>query len=83
MDKIFSTRIDERIIYRISVLSRNLRLSKKAIIENAIRLYAEKNKDDTNILDQTFGVWKRKDTPEKLTEKSRKTFRDSMMRYQK
>ena len=67
------------------MISRNLRLSKKEIIENEIRMYAEKNedKDDTNILDQTFGVWKRKDTPEKLTEESRKTFRDSMMRYQK
>ncbi len=85
MDKIFSTRIDEGVISRISVLSRNLKLSKKAVVENAIRLYAEENedKDNTSVLDQTFGVWKREDTAEGLTEKSRKTFRDSMMRHQK
>ncbi len=50
-----------------------------------MRLYGEENedKDNASVLDQTFGVWKREDTAEGLTEKSRKTFRDSMVRHQK
>jgi hypothetical protein len=42
MDKIMSTRMDEAVIQHIGILAKKLGTSKKAILENAVRQYAEK-----------------------------------------
>ena len=42
MDKIMSTRIDEAVIRHIGMLAKKLGTSKKAVLENAVRYYAEK-----------------------------------------
>jgi predicted transcriptional regulator len=85
MDKIFSARVDESVIRRIGVLARQLGTTKKAIIEGAIRSYAEKIEKENNIdvLEQTLGAWHRTESPGKTIKKVRKTFRDSMQRHQK
>lgn len=85
MDKIFSARVDESVILRIGVLARQLKTTKKAIIEGAVRLYAEKIEKENNIdiLEQTLGAWNRTESHGKTLKKVRKAFRDSMERYQK
>ncbi|MEE9164665.1 MAG: hypothetical protein V3U15_00205 [Nitrospinota bacterium] len=85
MDKIFSSRIDESVIHRIDNLAKHLQTSKKNVIENAIQMYAQKIEKEGNIdvLEQTLGAWQRKESPGKTVEKSRKTFRNSISRYQK
>lgn len=84
MDKIFSARVDESVIRRIGGLARQLKTTKKAVIEGAIRLYAEKVEKENNldVLELTLGAWNRKESPDKTVRKARKAFRNSMNRYQ-
>ena len=85
MDKIFSARLDESIIRRIDVLSKQMNSSKKAVIERAILVYAEKFRKDNNqdIFQQTCGTWRRKESADKTVKRARKAFRKSMYRLQK
>jgi len=83
MDKIFSARVDEEIIQQITRMATQLKVSKKKIVEEAIRSYVKKieEKNQTNILHETFGTWQREETVEETVKKSRKTFSDSMKRH--
>jgi hypothetical protein len=59
MDKIMSTRMDEAVIRHIGMVAKKLGTSKKAILENAVRHYAEKieTEKDFDVLTDTFGIW--------------------------
>lgn len=83
MDKILSARLDEDVILQIDRLSRRLRVSKKKVIEDAVKLYVDKmeSKQKTDILKETFGAWSRDETPEETVRKSRTAFRQSMERH--
>lgn len=83
MDKIFSTRVDEAIIQRIGLLAKRLNTSKKAIIEQAITAYSEKMEEEHNIdvLEQTFGAWKREETLEETIDQTKTVFRESIQRH--
>lgn len=83
MDKIFSTRVDEAIIQRIGLLAKRLNTSKKAIIEQAITAYSEKMEEEHNIdvLEQTFGAWKREETLEETIDQTKRVFRESIQRH--
>ncbi|MBW1817809.1 MAG: hypothetical protein JRJ60_11715 [Deltaproteobacteria bacterium] len=61
MDKIMSTRMDEAVIQRIGILAKRLGMSKKAVLENAVRHYVEKIEAEQglDILSHTFGSWQR------------------------
>ena len=85
MDRILSARVDESIVQQIGVLAEELRISKKAVIENAICLYADKVECDKSVdpLDRTFGAWKRRETPETIVRSSRKVFAESMERHRR
>jgi len=85
MDKILSTRLDESIVHRISHLARELKTSKKQVIESAIRLLAEKVDDDqqTDVFKQTFASWEREDSVKQIISKGRKEFNKSMRRHVK
>jgi predicted transcriptional regulator len=82
MDKVLSARIDESVLRRIELLARELGTTKKAVIENAIRLYADRLETERQIdvLDRTWGAWQREETPEETVERSRFAFRRSMRR---
>ena len=84
MDRIFSTRVDESVVRQIGVLAQRLRKTKKAVIEDAVRLYAEKVERETNFdaLEQTLGAWRRAESPDSIVEEAREAFRRSMCRYQ-
>ena len=85
MDKIFSARLDESVVRRIGALAQQLETTKKAVIENAIQVYAEKieAENDFDVLEQTLGAWRRTQPPQKTVEEARQAFRRSMHRYQK
>ena len=85
MDKIFSARLDESIVRRISRLAQKLHTTKKAVIEAAILSYAEKSdlEKGADIWEETLGAWKRDESPEETVKQVRQAFRESMRRYQR
>ena len=85
MDKIFSARVDESVIRQIGALAQQLGTTKKAVVEGAIRLYAEKVEEGMgfDVLEQTLGAWHRTGSPEQTVKKARQAFRRSMHRHQK
>ena len=85
MDKIFSARVDEAVIRRVGSLARRLRTSKKRIIEDAVRTYADKidREEDADVFEQTSGAWRRKKSAGRIVDEARKTFRKSMKRHRK
>lgn len=82
MDKILSTRVDESIIQRISVLARQLGTTKKAVVEGAIRLYAAKvdEQENSDVFAETSGLWQRKESGDQIVSEARRAFRESMER---
>ena len=84
MDKILSARVDESVIRRIDLLARELHMTKKAVIESAIQVYAEQIEEENgfDVLEQTLGAWRRTEAPVETVEKARRAFRHSLHRYQ-
>jgi predicted DNA-binding protein len=85
MDKIFSTRVDEAVVRRISYLARRLSTSKKAVIERAISDLAERMEagDDDYEIVESFGAWRRDESAEKSRNEARKAFQSAMERHHK
>lgn len=85
MDKIMSTRMDEAVIQRIGLLAKKLGTSKKAIIENAVRNYAEKVEADqgVDVLAQTFGSWQRNESEAETVTSIKNAMRKSQERYKR
>jgi len=84
MDKILSTRVDESIIQRIGVLARQLGTTKKAVVEDAILLYAATVNEQENcgVFKRTSGVWKRDESGGQIISEARKIFQKAMERRQ-
>ncbi len=85
MDKILSARVDESVIQRLNLLARQLRKTKKAIIEGAILSYADQisSEQQIDVLDLTFGVWQRGETVDETVRKTRHAFQEALERRQK
>ncbi len=85
MDKVFSARIDESTLALIEVLSRRTGKSKKKILEEAIRDYESKvgEEDRVDILEHTFGAWKRPEAAKETVEKVRSAFSRSFERHRR
>ena len=85
MDRIFSARLDEGVVHRISALSHRLHLPKKKILERAVMLLSdrEEGKGAEDFLDETFGTWKRRESPAALVAGARDAFCKSMERHRK
>ena len=82
MDKILSARVDESIVRRIGSLAKHMRTTKKAVIEAAVRQYAEHVKSgEADVFDVTLGAWSRKETPGQTVAKVRKAFLRSVGRH--
>ncbi len=84
MDKIFSARVDESTVRRIGILAQRLNTTKKNIIESAIEVYASRIEEEysLDVLDLTFGAWRREESAPEVVDESRKAFRRSMIRHQ-
>ena len=85
MDKIMSTRMDEAVIRHIGMLAKKLGTSKKAVLENAIRYYAEKiaSEEGFDVLSHTFGGWKREESAAETVSTIKDTMRKSQERYRR
>ena len=83
MDKVLSTRIDEEIAQTLDGLAVTLRMSKKRIVEDAIRLYSEAVTEKPDPLEQSFGAWRRTEEPDELYRRIRGAFEDAMHRHQR
>jgi predicted transcriptional regulator len=85
MDKIMSARMDKAVIRRIGMLAKKLGTSKKAILENAVRHYAEKieAEQDFDVLTDTFGSWQRDDSAAETVQAIKDTMRKSQERYRR
>ena len=85
MDKVFSTRLDEKIINKINLLVKNKSITKKALIEKAVQDYMKKSgfNMEHNVIEQAFGAWDREETAEEVWRQSRKDFNRGFFRYSK
>lgn len=85
MDKIMSTRMDEAVIRYIGMLAKRLGTSKKAVLENAVRYYAEKIESEQgfDVLTQTFGSWQRDESAAETVRTIKETMRKSQERYKR
>ncbi len=82
MDKVFSARVDESVIGCINGLARQLHSTKKQVIERAVELFARQvnTEHNTDVLEQSFGAWKRGESAQEIVEEARTTFRRSLER---
>ena len=85
MDKIMSTRMDEAIIQHIGMLAKKLGTSKKAVLENAVRHYAEKIEAEQgfDILTDTLGSWRRDESASRTVKSIKDTMRKAQERYRR
>ena len=83
MDKVFSTRLDESIICQIDQFVKDKPISKKALIEAALKKYFEENQAASikkDIIRESCGSWKRDEAAEDTWQKSREEFNKSYER---
>lgn len=85
MDRILSARVDESVAERLTGLARQMRVSKKSILERAIALFAAQVESEghADVLDQTFGAWHRKESADQTVRRARGAFRQSMQRHRR
>jgi len=83
MTKVFSTRLDEATIDDLDRLSKRLRLSKKQLLAEAIRLRAGEADalERSDVWAQTCGAWQRRETPRRTIRKIRQAFEASVTRH--
>jgi len=84
MDKIFSTRVAESTIHKIAKISSELKITKKALIEEVIALFIQKRQEgkEVDALKKTLGAWRRSENPGDTVKKGREAFNKSMQRHQ-
>jgi len=85
MDRIFSARINDAIYKQINDLSSKMHTSKKSVIEKAIGLLGQRyeQEKETNVFDETCGIWKRNEAPKETVAQVRAVFRESVKRHQR
>ena len=85
MDKIMSTRMDDAVIRHIGMLAKRLGTSKKAVLENAVRHYAEKidAEHGIDVFSYTFGSWQRDESAAETVKSVKGTMRQSQERYKR
>jgi len=83
MQKVMSTRIDESVLVLINRIAQEKKLSKKAIIEQAIRNFWKSlsQEKEPDFFQESFGAWKRDETPEETVSKARNAFNQGMNRH--
>jgi len=82
MDRVLSARIDEKVAMLLDALSRKQHKSKKRILEEALRGYAERCGDESplDVLKETWGAWDRRESAAATVREARSAFRSSLAR---
>ena len=83
MDKIFSTRLDEDLVRQIDRFVRERSITKKSLIEKALRAYLEEmgEKLDHDIVDRSFGAWRRDETAQETWSRAREALSRGFERH--
>jgi hypothetical protein len=83
MDKVFSTRLDADLIRKINIISAKKSVSKKMVIEQALRGFINKTEDDldNDILNRSFGAWQRNETPSQTISRTKQKFKNGFARH--
>ena len=84
MDKVLSTRLDERILAQLEEATRRLRISKKQFLEEAIELRAGEiaRSDFADVLASSAGAWAdRPGTTEQIIEEGRESSRGALHQH--
>ena len=83
MDKLMSARVNEEVLIKIGGIARQLKISRKAVIENAIKSYAQQidTGEELDIFKRTCGSWKRNEPVNETIQRIRSTMRQSQERY--
>ncbi len=83
MDKIFSTRLDETSVDELNRLSKRLGISKKKLLEDAIRQQAARAAEGglTDVWTETCGAWARRESPRATIRRARRAFEASATRH--
>jgi len=84
MDKILTARVDESVVQRVDRLAKQLKTTKRRVIQDAIARFAEQIDRDTkeDILERTFGAWQRDESVVETVQNAKQSFREVMMRHQ-
>jgi hypothetical protein len=82
MDRVLSARINEEVAILLDALSRKHHKSKKRILEEALRGYAERGGDEPafDVLKETWGAWDRRESAAATVREARSAFRSSLAR---
>ncbi len=83
MDRVVSARIDEAVVDEMERVTRQLGLTKKQFLEDAIRSRARKlsAKGMEDVWSATLGAWKRTEKAETTLRRGKKAFRVSFRRH--
>lgn len=80
MDKVLSTRVDERTVFLLGDLAWKLKKTKKRIIEEAVEAYSKQVDVEVDVIGETCGAWEREDSAADTAKQARRAFRESFER---
>jgi len=83
MQKIMSARVDESVVALVDRIAREKKMSKREILEEAIKNFWEKVSIEKEVdsFQVSFGAWERDESAEETVRKSRDAFNQSMQRH--
>jgi len=83
MDKVFSTRLDESLIKQINIFVKDKSMSKKSLVETALKNYFEQAglKMEYDIIERSFGIWQRSESVDNTWSQARETFNKGFRRH--
>ena len=83
MQKIFSTRLEEATLHELERATRQLGMSKRQFLEEAIQLRAKaaQRHPSEDVWSETLGAWRRSEPPEATVRRARRAFERSVGRH--
>ena len=84
MDRVFSIRMDQRVIGMLDSLAAQRGTSKRRLLEEAIRKLGNDFTSSPDVFAQTFGAWsKRRQSPDQTVRATRAAFTKFRLRHQR
>jgi len=82
MAKVLSARLDETVVDELERLSKRVGLSKKQLIEEAIRLRVARDRQGAaaDVWAETCGAWRRRESPQRTIRRARETLEAAVTR---
>jgi len=82
MRRAFTTRLDDDLLERLDLAARALGVSKRKLVEEALRARLEPLGDlrGGDVLERTRGAWRRDESPEETVRRCRGSFRRALAR---